>query len=127
MKMDSDSQQLETYIRKPLRLEYATPDEVKTLYANHAIVQHTSAGDFFISFYEVIPPLILGADEDRDEKVKAIDSVGAQCIARIAVTEATLPKLIGALVKNYDSYQETKDGLATEQEGHGGEDRKHAI
>lgn len=89
---------------KLVRLEHVVSPGVQTQFANHAVVQHTRDGDFYISFFEAVPPLIVGDPGEVDEQFKQIESISANCITRIVVSANQMPKLIGALIKNHQVY-----------------------
>ena len=66
----------------PVKLEFRTPPSIATRVANHVIVQADHSG-WFLSFFEAIPPMMLGSKEDVIKQLEAIQSVPAECVARI--------------------------------------------
>jgi hypothetical protein len=105
-----------------LAIEHVFSDELRTLFSNHITVQHNEEGEFTISFYDVIPPLILGEREDIRKQLDMVESVKAHCIARIAISAGRMPKLIAALATTFDAY--LKSQSKPEPKTHG---KKHAI
>jgi hypothetical protein len=69
------------------------------------IVQH-GENEFIISFFEAIPPVLLGTPEDRKSTLEQMGSVRADCVARIIVAANKMPTFIKALQQNMNSYQE---------------------
>jgi hypothetical protein len=120
--MDQDNDKSDLDMKKA-RLEYIIPADLKSLFANQMLVQHTPSGDFFLSFYEVVPPIVLSDPDERVTQAQEILQVEARCVARIAVSEVLLPKIISSLATNFESYQEVKEILKDRAES---EDKKHA-
>jgi len=78
------------------------PDDLLSGYATNILVQ-TGEQELFISFFELQQPVVL-APED----VAKIESVNAECIARIIVTPERLSKFIEALQKQLDTFNAKK-------------------
>jgi hypothetical protein len=66
----------------PVKLEFRTSQSITTRMANHVIVQADHSG-WFLSFFEAIPPMLLGSKEDVIKQLEGIQSVPAECVARI--------------------------------------------
>lgn len=90
-------------ITKELPIDWIVPDDVRTHYANNIVVQH-SEGEFIISFFQVLPPVIVGTSEETQQRIEAIKSVPAQCVARIVISPAKMESFINALTQNYTHY-----------------------
>jgi hypothetical protein len=84
-------------------IDYRVPEDFVSRYATHIVVQHLEH-EFMLSFFEVRPPLLVGAPEKIREDLAHLDSVRAECVARIIVSEGELPRFIAALQENYDRY-----------------------
>ncbi len=76
---------------------------VITRYATNFVIQH-SENEFFLSFYEVRPPLVLGNDQQVKERLESIKTVKAECVGRIAISAKKIPSIIGAIQTNYSNY-----------------------
>lgn len=85
----------------PLRWHF--PDDMHGVYASQFVIQHTDK-EFYISFFDAPPPLIVGSEEERKRMVDELDEVVVSCVARLVVHPERLPELIAMLQKNYDSF-----------------------
>ena len=64
-----------------LPIEWHLPDQIVSRYATNMVVQFTE-NEFIVSFFETVPPLLLGSPDAIKEKVKEIKSVrGGVCCA----------------------------------------------
>ena len=93
-------------MRVPVDWEY--PDGLDSVYASNFIIQH-GLEEFYISFFEMPPPIVLGTAEEREEQISKIESVRAKCVARVVLTPTRIPALIAALEENYDKYLAKQD------------------
>ena len=87
-----------------LPIEWYFPEDIISRYANNIIVQH-SENEFIISFFEVRSPLILGTPEEEKTKWEQIETVRAECVARIVISAGKMPEFIGALQRNLENYR----------------------
>jgi Protein of unknown function (DUF3467) len=90
-----------------LPIEFLESD-VRTNAATNIVVQHTEH-EFFISFYEIHPPLILGEGEERRHAAEAVKSVSARCVARIIVAGDRMPEFVEVLERNLEKYRKQKE------------------
>jgi hypothetical protein len=104
--------QVEANDRLSLPIEWQIPENLKTQFITHMVVQHSDY-EFIISFFEIHPPMFLGSGEEIKEKMKlesdSIKSVKAECKARIAVSAERMPGFIQALQDNYKKLQDRQD------------------
>lgn len=71
-----------------LPVEWYNPESIVSQYATNMVVQHTEH-EFIISFFDVKPPLIVGAPSK--EVLETLKSIRATCVARIIVREVGCP------------------------------------
>lgn len=88
-----------------LPIELHTSDTIVGHYSNHMVVQHDGQA-FFISFYEVSPPVVVGDPEERERQVKELKSIRANCVARIIVPKGRMQSFVDTLKMNLESSQE---------------------
>lgn len=81
-------------------------------YATNFVVQHTQ-NEFFLYFFEIVPPLVIGTEEEAIAQLQQIDKVTATCKARIILHPDKIPEIISVLSKNYEKYQ-AKQSSSTE-------------
>jgi len=110
---------------KRLRIEHVYPEGQRSFFSNHITVQHTNEGEFTISFFEVLQPLLLGEPEDVEKQFSQLESAKATCLARVVIAADRMPKLIGALITNYETY-EKDTGKSAQTEADKQETQKHA-
>lgn len=91
---------------KKVRIDRRFPEDLKTHFATNIVVQH-DPGTFYISFFEMFPPLVIADnDAERIKILNSLDSVDAKCVSRIVVTPDKMREFIDALEENYKGYQE---------------------
>jgi hypothetical protein len=89
-------------------IEWYVPDDLVARYATNMIVQK-SKDEYFISFFEVKPPLILGEPKEIIGQVKQLSSVRATCVAQVIVSSGRMPDFVKALEKNLSTSFEIDD------------------
>lgn len=82
-------------IQKPIA--FATPADIRTVHASH-LVCSPLPGRYILSFFECLPPLIIGnTDTDKQAEWAKIKEIPATCVARLVVAEADLGSFIQVL------------------------------
>lgn len=94
---------------RDIPIRWHVPDNLISKYATNIIVQ-VSENEFVISFFELPPPLILNPAEDLPK----LDSVTAQCVARIIVANNKMPEFLDVLTRQVAAYKEKKAQTPTE-------------
>lgn len=92
--------------RKPaeeirIPLEWYIPEELPTHYATNLVIQHTEH-EFFITFFELVPPITLGK---TPEEIERIESVRARALTRVAVSPERLEEFIRVMQDNLAKYR----------------------
>lgn len=87
----------------PLPIEWHTSENLISRYSNNIVVAF-SEREFVISFFEVLPPQIIGAPDEVEVKGK----VRAECVARIIVGADQVPGIIRVLQDSLDAYRSRK-------------------
>ena len=77
-----------------LPIVWHTPDGIISRYATNMVVQH-DGHDFFLSFFEVVPPMVMG--EDAENQIKELTSIKATCVSRIIIPKERMPSIVEAL------------------------------
>jgi len=73
-------------------IEWEIPENITPRYTTHMVIQHLE-NENLISFFEVIPPIMLG---DK-ESIKQIKKVTARCICQVIVADNKLPEIVSVL------------------------------
>lgn len=88
-------------VQKPLT--FITPAHIMTQHASHLIVQ-ALPGRYILSFFECLPPLILGNTErEKQHEWDKISSIHATCVARLIVAEADVSSFIQVLQQQQEA------------------------
>ena len=79
-----------------LKINFRIPGRMPSVYAHHLLV-HPGENEVSISFFEVVPPVILG--ENQEDQIKILQETGltADCVARIIVSKARFPSFVNAM------------------------------
>lgn len=99
--MSDEKTQVQKEIQLPVEWYY--PEGMTSKHATNMVIQH-EADEFYISFFEFVPPILLGTQEMKEEMLASLDRVRATCVARITLTPKRVEVLIEALEQNYESY-----------------------
>lgn len=97
-----------------LEIVWHLPEDIVSQFATDVVVQQ-GVEEFIISFFQVRPPVIVGSPEEKLEQVKQLDSIKAECVARVIVTPDRMNKFIKALQSSYNRYLEKSKGLDKEE------------
>lgn len=87
-----------------LPLEWYVPEDITSRYANNFVIQHTQH-EFVISFFETIPPLLLGSPEQIQATLEVMDSVRTRCVGRIILSPDRMEAFISAMQANLLKHQ----------------------
>lgn len=77
-------------------IEWNISDDIVARYATNMLVQ-SGENEFFVSFFESRPPLLLGTPEQISKQVIGLKSVKANCVAQIIISAEKMPSFIEAL------------------------------
>jgi len=90
---------------KKIRVNRTFPQELESHFVSDIVVQN-QPDHFIISFFEMWPPLVLGATEEEKQQIfEAIDSVESKCIARLVATPAKMREFVRAMAENLENYE----------------------
>ncbi len=98
-----------------LPLEWHVPEDLTCQFATNLIVQHTGH-EFIVSFFQVAPPIIFGPVEEAKEQLASIESVKAECVARIVIASSRMPAFVKALQDNLEKSLSLQDELRAEED-----------
>ncbi len=95
-------------VKKSIKLERIYPDNLQSHFVSNIVVQH-EPDIFILSFFEVWPPVILGADEEEKQKeLEKIKGVESKCVARLVVTPKKMAEFVKAMAENLRNYDSNK-------------------
>jgi hypothetical protein len=90
---------------KAVKLVLDPPRDIASAYATNLLIQHSDT-EFVVSFYEAMPPVLLGSPEERQAQLDEIGEVHARCVARIIVAPSRMQGFVNALQENLALYLE---------------------
>lgn len=95
---------------KKLRIERKFPEGQRAIFSNNFVVQHDEA-TFNLLFFHLNQPLVLAEDQESLRKeLDKLESVDAECVARIVVPANLMPGIINALQDNFAKQQARTSG-----------------
>jgi hypothetical protein len=94
-------------VERRIPIEWHVPEGFVSQFANNMVVQRMG-NDFFVYFFQIKPPIILGPPEFREAQAKRIESVRAECVASVAIAADKLPEFIKTLQENLEKFQKEK-------------------
>lgn len=81
-----------------------------SLFANQMIVQADET-DFFLSFYEIVPPIAMGDEEEQKKQLQSMSAVQARCVARIVINADRMEKFAEAIQSTVTRHKEKQEAL----------------
>jgi len=94
--------------RKKVKLERKYPKDLQSHFVSNIVVQHES-DHFILSFFEVWAPAIIGETEEEKMLIlESIDSVEANCVARIVLTHDRMMEFAQLINDNISSFNRSK-------------------
>ena len=88
---------------KPVKVHWDIPPDAVAQYTNNFVVQHTPDA-FFLSFFQIRQPIIIGTPEERKEQLDQIDSTTARFVTQVAMSPAQMAQLVKVLQGNLEKY-----------------------
>lgn len=82
---------------KPVRVDYSSTESVRSTYANNLVVQ-SDEHCLYLSFFEVVQPVILGTQEDMQAKLDEISCIQAQCAAKVVIPNGKAMEFLQVLL-----------------------------
>jgi len=93
----------EERLKVQVPIEWHISEDIDSKYATNLVIQH-SEHEFIINFFEMHPPLILGAPDQVREQWQKIESVQAKCVARIIVSPDRMQEFIDVMQAGLNKY-----------------------
>jgi len=98
---------------KKIPIEWHVPEDIASQYANNIVVQHTN-NEFIVSFFETLPPLIIGSSENIRSQIDEVKEVRAKCLARIIIAPNNMKNFIQVLNGSFAKFV-SKNGMEEEE------------
>lgn len=87
---------------------WKVPDDFVTRHTNHVIAQNVGS-DFYITFFEFIPPIVIGSNEEKQAQVARITEVRPTTVARLACSAEAVQEIIAVLQEQLRKYHVSLD------------------
>jgi hypothetical protein len=94
---------------REVRIVFDVPEGIRTRFATNLVAQHTDH-EFIVTFFEVLPPILVGTPEMQKQQVEAITEVRGTCLARIVIPASRMPDFIQVLQENHRRYLSGREG-----------------
>lgn len=117
MEENKDNKGASKPAEKKVEIVPVFPEGQLGMFSNFATIQRDRK-DFHLSFFQIHPPVIIGDDQRVDETFNSIQSVDAQCLARIVMSEDRIRGLITALTDQLKKSEPTIDLPVVTEENH---------
>jgi hypothetical protein len=102
--------------QREIPLTWMNVEDVPVLFANQFIIQHNQ-DEFILTIGQMVPPALLGDEQQRAAQLQEIERVPVKPLARIAFTRARLVELVQALEGNREIYDHTQQARDDEMRG----------
>ncbi len=98
-------------------VEWPDTIDLPTIYANQLFIHHTG-NEFFMTFGELQPPIVVGSKEERREKLKAtaIRGVTIRPVARLAISPPAMMAIAEVIRENTEKFKESSIRLKSDTE-----------
>ena len=87
----------------PMRVEWQIPDDFPTPNATNIVVQHTQH-EFIISLFEILPPVLVGTQEEQRQQARDLASLKAKCVARVIIAAGRMPEFLQVMQEGYATF-----------------------
>ena len=94
--------------KKEFKLKWPE-DSGPAVYANNITVQAEVSGMFYVTFFQAIPPILVGTENEQLEKIRAIEEIEARPIVKLGLNRDTLESLSKILQKHLSSTDERNE------------------
>ncbi len=89
--------------RVTIPVEWPDTVDLPAVYANQLHIQHTG-NEFFLTFGELQPPIVVGSEEERQEKLGAIPAITVRPVAKIAISPPAMMAMADVIRENVDRF-----------------------
>ena len=97
-------------------VSWVVPPDAVSLPATNMVVQHDNH-EFFLSFFEIVPPLVIGKGEAAKRKLAEMGGVDARFLTRVKISANRFQNFIDALQQNLDSYRKERSAADSDDPG----------
>ncbi len=93
-----------TQEQRSLEINWFVSENIHTHYANNVVIQH-SRGEFVLSFFEILPPMLVGSPNEIQSQLSQMRTAHAECVARIVMTPENAANFCRALEQNLSNFR----------------------
>lgn len=86
------------------RIDWELPNDLTRKYATNFLVQK-GENEWYLSFFQISPPIVFGSEKDIEKQLKAIPKIPAKCVAGLILSQAGLISLTDLLNRTIDRFQ----------------------
>jgi len=96
-------------------VEWPDTVDLPAVYANQLHIQHTG-NEFFLTFGELQPPIVVGSEEERQEKLGTIPAITVRPVAKIAISPPAMMGMADVIRENVERFRELLEQLASDED-----------
>ena len=89
---------------KELRLVWPA-DSGPAIFANNATVQSDVDGIVYLTFYQAMPPTLVGSPDEQSRQIESLETIEAKPIVKLALTKSHLQRLVDLLQAHRDKLE----------------------
>ena len=79
-----------------------------SVFANQMIVQ-ADENDFHLSFFEIVPPLIVGDEAEQRKQAESLGGVTARCVVRVVINADRMQKFVDAMQGSLEKHKAARE------------------
>jgi hypothetical protein len=88
-----------------LSIRFEDASAAPAFYATNLVVQHTPH-EFLLHFYDIVPPMLVGTDEEKRKQARALTQIVARPLARVVVAAGRMEEFIKVMQENLNTFKE---------------------
>ena len=96
-------------VPREVPLQFTVDRSIATKHTTNLVIQ-SSEQEILLSFFEAVPPIIVGSPQQIEEALKKATSLEAQCVARLVVTPSKFAEFVQILNQALTGIRSAKGG-----------------
>ncbi len=93
---------------KELPIVWNVDKAVTTKHATNLVIQ-ANPHEVLLSFFEALPPILMGSPSDVQEQISKLPGLEAHCVARIVISPGRLKEFAQILSQTVEQFGEKKE------------------
>ena len=89
-------------------IQWNVSQEIASKYATNLVVQN-SQQEFFLSFFETLPPILLGSSDEVQDQLQSLGTVRSDCVARVIVSPSRFKEFVDLLNQAWSRFEKREN------------------